>query len=369
MRSLAVRQYSKPSGYEVLQLPVPTIERPGDILIRVHAASIQTGDTQIAAGMSRLFAPLQFPAKLCGSGSGIIVGVGSAVSSFKVGDAVYGLTHKHGEFPPVASGFASEFTVVPADTMLPKPPHVSFEDAAALAGSVLTSYQVVRRYFELTGQPTDGSATLEGKTVFLQAALGGSGSVAAQVVKNVYGASKVITTVSTAKVPLVEELLPDVVDQVVDYKTQDVVEAVGRGTVDFVFNTQWELVKTFALANPETGAVVSIASMPSEKTVRSLLGTSKVPFQWVIFLVSRLAYLWYDWKLRGTNIKHDFVSGNMGDREALERSGEWVAAGKVKAITTVVDLGDLQAIRAECQKVADGKGGVGKLVIRVSPSS
>jgi hypothetical protein len=59
MRSLAVRQYSKPSGYEVLQLPVPTIERPGDILIRVHAASIQTGDTQVAAGMSRLFAPLQ----------------------------------------------------------------------------------------------------------------------------------------------------------------------------------------------------------------------------------------------------------------------------------------------------------------------
>lgn len=389
MRSLAVRQYSKPSGYEVLQLPIPIISRPGDILIRVHAASIQTGDTQITAGMSRLFAPLQsasshpnhphhppqltpppsFPAKLSGSGSGIVVALGTAVSAFQIGDAVYGLTYKHGEFPPRAPGFASEFVVVPADTMLPKPPHVSFEDAAALAGSVVTSYQVVRRYFELTGQPTDGSATLEGKTVFLQAALGGSGSVAAQVVKNVYGAKRVVATVSTEKVAMVGALLPGVVDQVIDYKTEDVVEAVGRGAVDFVFNTQRDVVKTFALANPETGAVLSIASVPGKKTLRSFLGTSKVPFQWLLFLVSRLAYVWYDWNLRGTKIRHDFVSGDMGDREAIERAGEWVAAGKVKAIATVVDLDDLQAVRAECQKVADGKGGVGKLVIRVLPSS
>lgn len=389
MRSLAVRQYSKPSGYEVLQLPIPTISRPGDILIRVHAASIQTGDTQIAAGMSRIFAPLQsvslpsqpspppsptnppgsFPAKLSGSGSGTIIALGTAVSTFQIGDAVYGLTYKHGEFPPRAPGFASEFVVVPADTMLPKPAHVSFEDAAALAGSVVTAYQVVRRYFELTGQPTDGSATLEGKTVFLQAALGGSGSVAAQVVKNVYGAGRVVATVSTGKVGAVGGLLPGVVDRVIDYKTENVVEVVGRGTVDFVFNTQRDVVKTFVLAKPETGAVLSIASVPGKKTLRSMLGTGKVPFQWLLFLVSRLAYVWYDWNLRGTNIKHDFVSGDPGDREALEKAGEWVAAGKVKAIPTVVDLDDLQAVRAECQKVADGKGGVGKLVIRVLPSS
>lgn len=389
MRSLAVRQYSKPSGYEVLQLPIPTISRPGDILIRVHAASIQTGDTQIAAGMSRIFAPLQsvslpsqpspppsptnppgsFPAKLSGSGSGTIIALGTAVSTFQIGDAVYGLTYKHGEFPPRAPGFASEFVVVPADTMLRKPAHVSFEDAAALAGSVITAYQVVRRYFELTGQPTDGSATLEGKTVFLQAALGGSGSVAAQVVKNVYGAGRVVATVSTGKVGAVGGLLPGVVDRVIDYKTENVVEVVGRGTVDFVFNTQRDVVKTFVLAKPETGAVLSIASVPGKKTIRSMLGTGKVPFQWLLLLVSRLAYVWYDWNLRGTNIKHDFVSGDPGDREALEKAGEWVAAGKVKAITTVVDLDDLQAVRAECQKVADGKGGVGKLVIRVLPSS
>lgn len=253
--------------------------------------------------------------------------------------------------------------------MLPKPPHVSFEDAAALAGSVVTAYQVVRRYFELTGQPTDGSATLEGKTVFLQAALGGSGSVVAQVVRNVYGAGRVVATVSTGKVEMVGGLLPGVVDRVVDYEREDVVEVVGRGTVDFVFNTQWGVVKTFALAKPETGVVVSIASVPGEKMIRSMLGTKKVPFQWLLFLVSRLAYVWYDWNLRGTNIKHDFVSGNPGDREALETAGEWVAAGKVKAVTTVVDLDDLQAVRAACQKVADGKGGVGKLVIRVLPSS
>ncbi|KAK4113301.1 GroES-like protein [Canariomyces notabilis] len=342
MRSLVAPRYCQPAGYEVIDLPTPTPDdlKPNDVLIRVHAAAIQTGDTQAAAGVSKLLVSTKFPLRLGMSGSGIVIAVGSGVKSLRVGDAVCGLAFKHGQI---------------------------FEEAAALTGSVLTAYQCVKRYFELTGQPP-GTSTLEGKTVFIPGALSAAGSVSTQVVKNVYGAKTVVSTVSTPKMGLVEKYLPDVVDELVNYETQNIVQEVGRGTVDFVLNTQWDLVGTFPLANPQTGAVVSIASIPSPRTVRSMIGDSPAPIlvRWFILAITTLAHMWYNWMLRGTKVKQDFVSGNPGNREDLERSGEWVAAGKIKAVMTVVDIEDIEAVRKACTMVATGKGGIGKLVIRLA---
>ncbi|KAK4149867.1 GroES-like protein [Chaetomidium leptoderma] len=369
MRSLAVRKYCQPSGYEVLELPVPTITKPDDVLIRVHAAGIMTGDTQMANGMFRFVAKRDFPYPISIAGAGTILAVGPAVpATLTPGTPVYGTYFEHGLFPPPCPGFASDYTVVPAAYLLPKPPNITFEEAAALAGTVLTAYQCVCRYLALTGQDPDSgdTATLAGKTVFIPAALSACGSAFVQVVKHVYGAERVISTVSTGKMPLVAELLPErTVDLLLDYQTQSVVQEVGRGQVDFVLNTQWDMVGTFPLVEPEKGAVVSIASVPGEETVRAILGDSKMPFVWLLLWAVRAVQWYYNWRLRGTNVKQEFLSGNMGDREGLERTGEWIAAGKIKAVMTVVDLDDIEAVRRECGKVAAGKGGLGKLVIRL----
>ncbi|KAK0614897.1 chaperonin 10-like protein [Bombardia bombarda] len=364
MRSLAITKHTRPSGYQVLELPVPTIEAPDDVLIRVHAAAIMTGDTQYARGGGKLLGmPTEFPFKLGMEGAGVVVAIGSGVKSLRVGDAVYGLYFKHGNFPLPRPGFVSDYTVVPADILLLKPPHLSFEQAAALAGTICTQYQCLKRYFALANEPLDG-ATLEGKTVFVPGALSATGSMAVQIVKNIFGASRVISTVSTPKMGLVEQHLPGLVDQLVDYKTQDVVSVVGKGTVDFVFNTQWDMVRTgFPLANPETGIVVSLASWPSAAIARSMFGAANVPFYVIWF--ATLAHWYYAWKLRGTNIKVEFVSGNPGKREDLEKAGEWVASGKLTPVMTVVSLDDIQAVRRASEMVAAGKGGLGKLVIKI----
>lgn len=55
MRSLAVSKFCKPEDYEVMELPVPVIKNPGDVLVRVHAAIIATGDTQYARGVFKFF--------------------------------------------------------------------------------------------------------------------------------------------------------------------------------------------------------------------------------------------------------------------------------------------------------------------------
>lgn len=54
MRALAVRKHTKPDGYELLQLPVPEIKAPNEVLIRMHAAGLFTGDAHTAAGSFKI---------------------------------------------------------------------------------------------------------------------------------------------------------------------------------------------------------------------------------------------------------------------------------------------------------------------------
>lgn len=53
MRSLVTRKYDFPTGWEVADMPVPTVEDPKQVLIKVHAAGIATGDTQLARGTTK----------------------------------------------------------------------------------------------------------------------------------------------------------------------------------------------------------------------------------------------------------------------------------------------------------------------------
>ena len=82
-------------------------------------------------------------------------------------------------------------------------------------------------------------------------------------------------------------------------------------------------------------------------------------------IASTIANWWYRWKLRGTGAGYDFVSGNPGIRADLERAGELIADGKIKAVTTVVPFDDIKAVRKACDRVYTGKGGVGSLAIEI----
>jgi len=257
-------------------------------------------------------------------------------------------------------GFASEYAITREALLLPKPPGLSWEDAASLILPTVTAYQCAKLAVALSGGTGEN---LEGKTVFMQSGLGAFGSVGGQMLKNVFGAERLITTVSTRKMSLVEERLPGLFDQVVDYQTQDVAKEVGRGSVDLVFNTQWTVESTIQLLKPQTGVIVSIASLPAPRTLRSLFGEAAP--RWMLALMWS-AQWWYVFKLRGTNIKHEYVSPDPGRTAELERAGELIALGKVKAVTTVVDLEDIDEVRRVFAGVHSGKGGLGTFVIRVS---
>ncbi|KAI1421523.1 alcohol dehydrogenase [Xylaria sp. FL1777] len=363
MRSLVAPKHCKPSEYEVIDTPLPTIEKPDEVLIRVHAGAVQTGDTQRAAGATKILpGKLKFPLRMGIEGSGVVVAVGKAVTKFKPGDEVYAVAFTGRPMDLFAENtFLSQYAVSPEACTLHKPSTIPHEDAASLPGLTVTAYQCVETGLRLLRENgvKDG---LEGKTVFVPGALSSTGSVAIQLLKNHYGVGRLISTVSTEKLPLVEQYLPGLVDQLIDYKTtKRLTDVIPAGSVDFVLNTQWDLIGTFPLVNPKKGVVISISSAPHPSLLREMLPTA--PF-WVFWLLT-VAQWYYAFKLRGTNIKYTFVSGNFGVREEAEQAGEFIATGKVKAVRRLVDLEDIAAVRKGCEQVYTGKGGIGKLVVKI----
>ncbi|KAI9172247.1 NADPH-dependent alkenal/one oxidoreductase, chloroplastic [Paramyrothecium foliicola] len=359
MRSLVAPRKCRPSEYEVREVPTPRITSQTQVLLHIHAAAIMTGNTQMAAGQMNMLIPAEYPFPLGLEAAGVVVTVGSEVKSVKVGDEVYGACVEKPFVHPQFPGLASEYGVVEGKFLLQKPPHLSFEEAVSVLANVATAEQVIRRGLQLRGEES-----LEGKTVYIPAALSATGSMAIQVAKNVFGATRIISSVSTPKLQLVEECLPGMVDQVVDYQTQRVEDVIPKGSVDFALNTQFGTYdECIALLNPAAGTLVSIASVPSRATLAELIGGERM--SWWLGLLIGAAQLWYRWKARGTGIKWEFVSGSLHIREDIERAGEIIARGKVKPVMKVVRLEDVEAVREGCEQILSGKGGTGRLIIKI----
>ncbi|KAI5921085.1 alcohol dehydrogenase [Camillea tinctor] len=363
MRALVAPKYCTPNKFELRDIPVPQITKPKDILIKVRAAGIQNGDMLKARGAGRIVpGKPKFPMVIGSEGSGIVAAVGSGVTTIKPGDEVYGfvISSRPMDFFD-DKGFASEYTIAQEERLLPKPPHLTHEEAGGLLGFTLTAYQTIEDGLKMLEENgvKDG---LKGKTVFVPGALSGTGSIGIQLLKNHYGAGKVISSVSTAKLALVEQHLPGLVDEVVDYTSaKRLTDLISPGSVDFVYNTQFGVEGTFGLVRPDRGVVACIASVPPPTLLREMIHGLPT---WLLWL-SGLAQWYYRFKLRGTGIRYRFTSGDVGVREDLQRVGELIATGKVKSVRREVELGDLEGCRRECEKVAKGKGGIGKLVIKI----
>jgi NADPH:quinone reductase-like Zn-dependent oxidoreductase len=204
---------------------------------------------------------------------------------------------------------------------------------------------------------------LKGKTVLIPGGLSGTGSVGVQLAKHVYGASKVITTTSTNKIPLMSQYVVDgSVDQIIDYKKQDIHKEIPSQSVDFAFDNMGAMTSLIPLVKP-SGVFLSVATIPTPKLAKKEFGN----LPWWLVLVMDIVNVYYNWKLRGKNINYTFIFGAVRNGD-LERVGTWVEEGKLKPVVgKVVDLNDLNAIRDGCEQINKGIGGVGKMVVQIVP--
>jgi NADPH:quinone reductase-like Zn-dependent oxidoreductase len=185
------------------------IERPrageGQVLVRVVAAGMDRGAWHFMAGEPYLMRILGFGFRapsvaVPGTNfAGVVEAVGPGVDEFQPGDEVYGATR----------GTFAEYAVASANKIAPKPPQLTFEEAAVLPYPTFVAMQALRDHGQV--QP--------GQRVLVVGASGAVGTIAVQLAV-AFGAA-VTGVCSSEHADLVRSLGAD---EVIDYRTQDLAD-------------------------------------------------------------------------------------------------------------------------------------------------
>src|SRR5436190_23476161 len=88
MKAQVINKFGDPSVFELVDVPKPML-KPGHVLIKVYATSVNQIDCKIRSGAVPALSP-EFPAILNSDVAGVIDSVASNVPNFKIGDEVYG---------------------------------------------------------------------------------------------------------------------------------------------------------------------------------------------------------------------------------------------------------------------------------------
>ncbi len=199
MKALTFKRYGKSPEISFSDISRPTL-KADELLVKVHAAGLNPIDNMIPTGMFKPVLHFQLPATLGSDLAGVVTEVGSRVTRFKPGDAIFASIFDLGK------GSLAEFAVVPESAAALKPANLDFVQADSIPMVGLTSWQALKERANLRA----------GQKIFIPAGSGGIGTFAIQLAKHL-GAT-VGTTTSTGNVELVRSLGAD---EVVDYKKQD----------------------------------------------------------------------------------------------------------------------------------------------------
>lgn len=239
MKAFTINKYSKESKLNLVDLLEPILNK-NEVLVEIHAASVNQLDAKIKSGEFKLLLPYKLPLILGHDVAGIITKIGSKVSQFKVGDEIFA---RPSDFK---IGTFAEYIAIDEKDVALKPKNISMEEAASFPLVALTVWQAFVEKAKLK----------KGQKVFIQAGSGGVGTIAIQLAKHL-GAT-VATTTSAANFELVKNLGAEIV---IDYKMQDF-ETILQD-YDLVLNSQdaKTLEKSLKILKPG-GKVVSIFGPP-----------------------------------------------------------------------------------------------------------
>lgn len=235
MKAAYFMKHGGPEVFQYGEVPDP-VAKAGEVLIDIHAASVNGADWKVRAGTYR---PVRrFPYVPGRDFSGRVSALGDGVKDFRVGDAVFGVCDVGQE------GAYAEKLAIQASLVAPKPPSLSHVQCASIALVGLTALVAVEDTLKLKA----------GETILVQGGAGGVASFAIQLAKHL--GARVITTASTANLDYLRRLGAD---QVIDYSAQDFTQLVSD--CDAVFDTVGGDVamRSFAVLRPG-GRAAFIAS-------------------------------------------------------------------------------------------------------------
>ncbi len=236
--------FERHGGPEVIQygdLPDPQAG-PGEIVVDIHAASVNGADWKVLAGSYSQLA--DFPYVLGRDFSGVVASLGDGVDEFAPGDPVFGVC------APGQEGTYAEKIAMKAALCARKPDNLSHVDAAALALTGLTAVVSIEDTLELRA----------GEKILIQGGAGGVAGFGIQLAKHI--GAHVVTTCSARNIDYVRGLGAD---EAIDYNARDFTAAVSD--CDAVFDTVGGEVtqKSFAVLKPGgRAAFIASGSTPPE---------------------------------------------------------------------------------------------------------
>ena len=310
-------------GPEVLQLeevarPVPAAD---EILIKLYASGVNPVDWVVReGGNDALRAYLTLPMTLGWDAAGVVEELGSAVTGFQKGDAVYGEPN----FP--GNGSYAEYCAAKASQFALKPKSLSFTEAAGVPLAGLTAWTGLFEHGKLQA----------GQRVLIQGASGGVGSFAVQFAK-----AKGAYVIGTASAGNLDHLRQLGADEVIDYKNQQFEQLVRD--VDVVLEASplrnnAERVKAVSVLK-EGGIFVSVnVDFPFDEAVQAALAEKKATGE---------------------------LSNNQPRQEWLQEIAQLIDAGQVKVfISQVFPLAQV----ADAHRKSQTWHVQGKLVLEICPA-
>lgn len=242
MKAMIIEKYGKNVPLVMAEQPMPHIGEH-DVLVEIHAASLNPIDYKMKEGKMKFLLNYSFPLILGNDFSGVVVKVGERVNTFKPGDEVYGRPRKN------RIGTLAEFIAVHEEDIWLKPQNLTFEEAASIPLIGLTTYQAFVDLLNLQ----------KGQKILIHAGSGGVGTFAIQLAK-LMGAF-VATTASEKGYELVKSLGADLI---INYKKENFEDLLTG--YDAVFDTLGgeALEKSFRILKPG-GQIVSISGTPNAR--------------------------------------------------------------------------------------------------------
>lgn len=252
MKAAYLKKFGGPEVLQYGDVPDPAAA-PGDVIVEVHAASVNAADWKFRAGHYSGHGEMNFPQIPGRDFSGVVRAAGG---DLKDGEPVFGvLAAGH-------NGTYCERIAIDASIVARKPPALTHADAAALALAGLTAINSLEETLRLK----------KGETILIQGGAGGVAGFAIQFAK--YLGAHVITTTSAANIDYARSLGAD---EVVDYAAQDFTRAV-QGC-DAVFDTVGGEVarRSFAVLKPGGRAAFIASGMEAPKPERSDVQSLRPP--------------------------------------------------------------------------------------------
>ncbi|WP_417712153.1 NADP-dependent oxidoreductase [Roseibium aggregatum] len=189
MKAVRLHEFGGPEVLRYEEAPRPVVGT-GEVLVRVHAASLNPPDLYLRDGYRALppeWRPsLDFPLILGTDISGVVAAIGANVQDFSIGDEVFSMVR----FPHdlmIGSNAYAEYVKVPVSDLAIKPAGIDHIRAAGAPMSLLTAWQFLVEPGHDAPNPFQdfdhAPIALEGKTVLVNGAGGGVGHLAVQVAK------------------------------------------------------------------------------------------------------------------------------------------------------------------------------------------